>query len=113
MNIIYELGEATAADVQKKLPDPPSYSAVRAMLAKLETKGHVRHHADGPRYVFTATLARDSAQTSALQTLVKTFFAGSTANAVNALVGMAPDKLTRGELDRMAEAIDKARTEGR
>lgn len=113
MNIIYELGESTAAEVQKRLPDPPSYSAVRAMLAKLENKGHLEHREDGPRYVFFATVPHEAAQTSALKQLVQTFFAGSTTKAVNALLGMSGEKLSKDELDNLAQAIDHARDEGR
>src|SRR4029078_10085385 len=81
LDILYERGEATAADVQIALPEPPSYSAVRALLRILEEKGHVRHKQDGPRYVYLPTLARDNAKRSALRHILKTFFDRSGATA--------------------------------
>ena len=64
MHIVYELGRATVAQVRERLPDPPGYSAVRAMLRLLEEKGHLRHRQDGPRYVYLATVPRDKARRS-------------------------------------------------
>jgi predicted transcriptional regulator len=113
MDVVYRLGRATAAEVQEALPDPPSYSAVRALLRILEQKGHLRHEQDGPRYVFLPTLPRDKAQRSALKQLVQTFFGGSTAQAVAALLGAPDAKLTDQDLDRLSHLIDKAREEGR
>ena len=81
VDVIYARGQATAAEVTAALPDPPSYSAVRALLRILEHKGHLRHQEDGPRYVFLPTVSRDRARRSALRTLVKTFFDGSPARA--------------------------------
>ena len=76
MDIVYEAGQASAADVLDRLPDPPSYSAVRAMLRVLEEKGHLRHKQDGPRYVYLPTVSRDEARRSALRRLLRTFFDG-------------------------------------
>ncbi len=112
MDIVYELGQATAAEVLERLPDPPSYSAVRAMLAKLEDKGHLKHRQDGPRYVFSATVARSEAQKTALQRLLKTFFDDSPAKAVNALLGMS-GSLSEEELRQLRRAIEDARKRGR
>lgn len=109
MDILYELGEATAAEVRDRLPDPPSYSATRALLSKLEDKGHIRHHEERLRYVYTPTVPRGQARESALMHLVKTFFDGSVSGAVSGLLGMAGDDLNRAELDRLAEMIDEAR----
>ncbi|HJX01502.1 MAG TPA: BlaI/MecI/CopY family transcriptional regulator, partial [Terriglobales bacterium] len=75
MDIVYRLGRASVSQVQAELPDPPSYSAVRAMLGFLEDKGHLRHHQDGLKYVYVPTTDRNKARASALQHLVKTFFA--------------------------------------
>jgi predicted transcriptional regulator len=111
MDIIYTRGQATAAEVTAALPDPPSYSAVRALLRILEQKGHVRHQQDGPRYVFLPTVSRDRARRSALRNLVRTFFDGSSAQAAAALIDQA--QLSNEEFDRLAEAIEKARKEGR
>jgi predicted transcriptional regulator len=111
MDIIYTRGQATAAEVTAALPDPPSYSAVRALLRILEQKGHVRHQQDGPRYVFLPTVSRDRARRSALRNLVRTFFDGSSAQAAAALIDQA--QLSNEEFERLAEAIEKARKEGR
>src|SRR3954463_13791272 len=81
LDILYERGQATAAEVQAALPEPPSYSAVRALLRILEDKGHVRHQQDGPRYVYLPTLAHDNAKRSALHHVLKTFFDGSAEQA--------------------------------
>jgi BlaI family transcriptional regulator, penicillinase repressor len=111
MDIVYARGQATAAEVTAALPDPPSYSAVRALLRILEQKGHLRHQQDGPRYVFLPTVSRDRARRSALRNIVKTFFDGSTAQAAAALIDQG--QLSDAEFDRLSEAIEKARRENR
>ncbi len=111
MDIIYRQGQATAADVLKSLPDPPGYSAVRAMLRLLEEKGYLRHEQQGPRYVFLPTLPREKARRSALTQVVQTFFDGSTEKAVSALLDYSSSKLSDQELDRLAEMIEQARKE--
>ena len=111
MDIIYARGQATAAEVTAALPDPPSYSAVRALLRILEQKGHLRHQQDGPRYVFLPTVPRDRARRSAMRNLVRTFFDGSAAQAAAALIDQA--QLSDEDFDRLAAVIDKARKEGR
>ena len=111
MDIVYARGQATAAEVTAALPDPPSYSAVRALLRILEQKGHLRHQQDGPRYVFLPIVSRDRARRSALRNLVKTFFDGSTAQAAAALIDQG--QLSDAEFDRLADAIEKARRENR
>lgn len=113
MDVVYRLGRATAAEVQKALPDPPSYSAVRALLRILEEKGHLRHEQDGPRYVFLPTVSRTKAQRSALRQLVQTFFEGSTAQAVAALLDAPDARLSDEELERLSKMIGQARKEGR
>jgi predicted transcriptional regulator len=113
MNIIYRRGRATAAEVLDDLSDPPSYSAVRALLRLLEQKGHLVHQQDGARYVFKPTLSRERARQSALSQVVRTFFDGSTAKAVAALLDLSGSKLSEDELDRLAGMIDEARKEGR
>ena len=85
MDIVYELDQASVADVLERLPDPPSYSAVRAMLRLLEEKGHLTHEQQGARYVYRPTVSRERARRSALRHLVRTFFEGSTEGAVAAL----------------------------
>jgi predicted transcriptional regulator len=111
MDVIYARGQATAADVTAALADPPSYSAVRALLRILEQKGHLRHQHDGPRYVFLPTVPRDRARRSALRNLVRTFFDGSSAQAAAALIDQS--QLSDEDFQRLSHAIDKARKEGR
>jgi predicted transcriptional regulator len=111
MDVVYARGQATAAEVAAALPDPPSYSAVRALLRILEQKGHLRHEEDGPRYVFLPTVSRDRARRSALRNLVKTFFDGSPAQAAAALIDQS--ELSDDEIARLTEVIAKARSEGR
>jgi BlaI family transcriptional regulator, penicillinase repressor len=106
MDIIYARGEATAAEVNAALPDPPSYSAVRALLRILEEKGHLRHREDGPRYVYKPIESREKASRSALKRVVQTFFEGSFTKAVAALVDVEGGKLSPAELKRI-EAIIK------
>src|SRR3954470_6669098 len=112
MDVIYRRGRATAAEVLEDIPDPPSYSAVRAMLRLLEEKGHLRHEQDGPRYVFLPIVNRDRARRSALTHVVRTFFDGSATEAVAALLNEGGN-LTDVELDRLSAMIDRAREEGR
>lgn len=111
MDVIYQRGQATAAEVAEAIPDPPSYSAVRALLRILEQKGFVRHEAQGLRYVFLPTVKRASARRSALKGLVRTFFDGSVAQTMAALLDQ--QKLSPEELDRLATLIDRARKEER
>src|SRR3954462_2177794 len=113
MDVIYRRGHATAAEVLQDLPDPPSYSAVRAMLRVLEEKGHLRHEQQGPRYVFLPTVPREKARRSALKQLVRTFFDGSTEQTVAALLDLSASKLSDDELERLSLLIDQARKEGR
>lgn len=108
MDIIYTRGQATAAEVNAGLPDPPSYSAVRTLLRILEEKGHIKHREEGPRYVYTPTQAREKASRSALRRVVATFFEGSLANAVAALVDEGA-KLSPEELKRIEAVIKKAK----
>lgn len=113
MDVIYRLGRASATDVLTQIPDPPSYSAVRAMLRVLENKGHLRHVLDGKSYVYSPTLARTRASRSALQNMLKTFFDGSTEKAVAALLDISRADLTDDEFARLSRLIDQARQEGR
>jgi BlaI family transcriptional regulator, penicillinase repressor len=112
MDFLYQQGRATAAEVQENLPDPPSYSAVRALLRVLEEKGHARHEQDGPRYVYVPRVARDRAKRSALRHVVRTFFDGSKEQLVAALLDDKSTQLSKDELDRLAGLIERARKEG-
>jgi BlaI family penicillinase repressor len=113
LDLLYRTGKATAADVQAGLPDPPSYSAVRAMLRILEDKGHVRHDLDGLKYVYMPTVARDRAKRSALKHVVNTFFDGSAAQVMAALFEMSPNELGDAELARLRRLIDNAGKDGK
>ena len=113
MDILHRRGRATAHEVLDELADPPSYSAVRTFLRLLEERGHVRHEQDGPRYVYTPTVARRDAQRSAIAHLVETFFDGSVEEAVATLVEASKPKLSKDELARIAALIAKAKKEGR
>jgi len=113
MDIIYEMKEASAVQVLERLPSPPSYSAVRALLRVLEQKGHLAHHQDGPRYVYTPLLPREKARRSALAHLKRTFFDGSTADVVAALLDISEEDLSEEDYRRLTEIIEKARAEGR
>ncbi len=112
LDILYQHGRATAAEVQAALPEPPSYSAVRALLRILEDKGHVRHEQDGPRYVYVPTLGRENAKRSALRHILQTFFDGSAEQAISALLDGSSAKLSGAELDRLARLIESARKSG-
>ncbi len=111
LEILYELGSATAAELHERLPDPPSYSSVRSILRLLEEKGRVEHEKDGPRYVYRPTLARDDARLHALRSLLQTFFAGSTQEAVAALLD--DEGLDESAVQRIVRSIARARKEGR
>lgn len=113
MEILYQRGKASASEVREAMDDAPSYSAVRAMLRVLEEKGHVRHQEEGLKYVYVPVVARDKAKRSAVKHVLDTFFAGSPEQIVAALLDVSASKLTREELDRMAEMIENARREGK
>ena len=94
------------------MPEPPSYSAVRAMLRILEDKGHARHEQDGPRYIYKPTLARNNASKSAMRHMLHTFFDGSAEQAISALLDDHSVQLSDAELDRLARLIAHARKAG-
>lgn len=108
MDIVYSLGSATAAEVLERLPDAPSYSAVRGMLRYLEDKGLLRHEEDGRRYVFYPTTARDKASRTALQHLIKTFFGGSRARTMAALLDVPDAQLSEAQMKALRKAIADA-----
>jgi predicted transcriptional regulator len=113
MDVIYELQEATVNQVLERLPSPPSYSAVRALLRVLEHKGHLSHRQDGPRYVYAPTLPRDRARRSALSHLLKTFFDNSTEDVVAALLDISEENLSEEDYRRLMDLLQKAQKEGR
>lgn len=113
MDIVYRHGRATAAEVLARLPSPPSYSAVRAMLRILEEKGHLAHTQDGPRYVYRPTVAPAEARRTALQHVLRTFFGGSASAAMAALLDEAASEVSGEELERLAALIEDAQQNGR
>ena len=110
---IFRLGRATVGEVLAELPDPPSYSAVRAMLGKLEKKGFVRHQEDGPRYVYLPAMPTERARRTAMQNLVETFFKGSAESAAAALLGMTDTAIDQTTVTRLAALVAQAKKEGR
>src|ERR1044072_2801226 len=113
MEIVYRKGKATAAEVHEAMPDRPSYSAVRALLRVLETKGHLRHREDGPRYVFSPPVPRPSARPNARQRIVGTFFAGSVTDAVAPLLDLESARLDDEELVRLSTLVAEAQQKGK
>lgn len=113
MEILYQRGKASAAEVREAMEDAPGYSAVRAMLRTLEEKGHIRHRAEELKYVYVPTLTRDKAKRSAVKHLMDTFFNDSPEQIVAALLDVSSQNLSREQLDRMSEMIAKARKEGK
>jgi predicted transcriptional regulator len=113
MQIVYRLGRATASEVRENLPEPPSYSAVRALLRVLEEKGHLRHQQDGPRYIYSPTVPLQKARRSALRGILQNFFANSHEQMIAALLDDPATEISSAELDRLARMIEKARKEGR
>lgn len=109
MDILFEMHEATAQEVRERLPDPPSNSAARALLARLERKGAISHLERDLRYVYVPVISRQEAQESALSRMVKVFYDGSLANAVTGLVEHSGDKLSDDELADLENAIRNAR----
>ena len=113
MEIVYQQGRVTAAEVRERMAEAPSYSAVRAMLRILEDKGHLRHEQEGPRYVFLPTVPHEEASETALRRLVRTFFADSPEGAMAALLELEGDRLDEEALARIAARIREAQREGR
>jgi BlaI family transcriptional regulator, penicillinase repressor len=112
VDILYKLRRATAAEVMAALSGSPTYSTVRTQLRVLEEKGYVRHEEHGLRYVYSPAMARGAARKSALKHLVETFFDGSAEQVVAAVLGGEGSRLSRDELDRIADLVARARKEG-
>jgi len=112
VDVVYRLGRASVADVRAELDDPPSYSAVRGMLNLLEEKGHLRHVADGLRYVYLPVVAPADARRSAMAHVVRTFFGGSTADAASALLDLPDRRMSREELAQLSRLVKDALKEG-
>ncbi len=113
MDIVYRLGRATAAEIRRNMAAPPSYSSVRSTLSSLERKEHLRHEFDGNRYIYAPTVLREKARLSALDHLLTTFFDGSAAAVVAALLESGQADLSTQELDELSTLIQHTRKEGR
>jgi predicted transcriptional regulator len=111
MDAVHHLGEASVAEVREKLPEAPSYSAVRTMMRLLEQKGFLKHRQDGTKYVYRSTQTLEKARRSAWKHLLNTFFRGSTGDAVAAVLDLSADDLSAEEFDRLSRLIEKARRE--
>ncbi len=109
MTFIYRQGEATAAEVQEGIANPPSYSGVRAMLRILEEKGHLKHRKEGARYIYEPTISPDEAGRSAIDYMMQAFFSGSAERAVAALLDVKGNELSEQDLDRLARMIERAK----
>ena len=108
LDVLYALGDtASAEDIRARLTDPPSYSAVRAMLAKLEGKGVIRHRAEGLRYVYSPVASRTAAQRKAVSQLMRVFFGGSPMQAAAAL--LKQESWSDAELDALRQEIETVR----
>ena len=112
MDAVYRVGRASVSDVLAEIPDPPSYSSVRAIMGKLEEKGQLAHEQEGARYIYFAIQPRGEARETALRRLMKTFFDGSPSKAVAAVLDVADD-LGPAELDELEALIRQAREGGR
>jgi predicted transcriptional regulator len=113
MDALYSLGKATAAQILERIPDPPTYTAIRTHLTILEKKGHVRHASDGTRYVYEPRVARAEMGRRAIETVLKTFYGDSVERVVAALLSREETNVSREELERLARLIEKAKEEGR
>ncbi|HUX06760.1 MAG TPA: BlaI/MecI/CopY family transcriptional regulator [Acidobacteriota bacterium] len=113
MDIVYQMGKATAVDVENNLPNPPGNATVRKILGKLENKGFLKHERDGKRFVYAPTIPADTARTTAIDHLVDTFFRGSAASAVVALLDRSKTSLTEDDTETILNLIEETRKEGR
>ena len=112
MDVLYQRQRASAAEIRESLANPPSYSAVRALLRILEDKGHIRHAEKDLRYVYYPAVPRERVRRAALRHVVETFFDGSAAAAVATLLDPSTARVSEGELERISELIAKARKGG-
>src|SRR5258706_14963394 len=113
LDILYQRGKASATEVRDAMEDAPSNSAVRTLLRVLEEKGHVRRRAEGLKYVYVPAVAKEKAKRTAIKHLLETYFDGCSEQIVAALLDVSSRQLTREELDRMTEMIEKAKREGK
>ena len=107
MNIVYQLGEASVADVEHRMKDGPGYDSIRVTLGILTRKGFVKHRREQRRYIYSPTVPRTEASRTAMRNLLRTFFAGSAPRAVLAMLDMSSSKLTKKDLDKIAAWVEK------
>ena len=113
MDVIYRMGKATAVDVTEQIPDPPGNATVRKLLRILEEKGHLRHQRDGSRFVYSPTVSKETARESAMSHMLDTFFRGSAARAVIALLDQTEGEISDSERRQIMDLIERSRKEGR
>ena len=113
MDVLHRKGAASVAEVRTALPDPPGYSAIRALLRILEEKGYARHREEAGRYVYLPRASKQTASRSALKRVVSTFFQGSVTQAMAALLEAADTELSDAELDELQQIIKQVKKEGR
>lgn len=111
MDAVYQLKEASVADVVERMPDEPSYNTVRVTLGILEKKGYLKHRKEGRRYVYSPMVPVEKAKRSAMGHLLKTFFSGSPSKAILTLLDMTSSKLSEEELEEISGWIDDAKEE--
>lgn len=112
MDVVYQRGEISAAEIQAAIPDPPGYSAVRALLTLLIKKRHLRHRKDGRRYLYSPVVSRERVKRTMLGRVVETFFGNSVENVVATLIDMSATRMTEDELERLQRLINEHRREG-
>ena len=112
MDVLLQLGTASARDIWAQMPDQPSYSTARKLLSVLEEKGHVKHKQTGRSYLYCPTKPRAKMAETALKRLRDTFFGGSTEQVVSGLLGMKDTQLSADELTRLSALIEQAKKEG-
>jgi predicted transcriptional regulator len=113
MDVLHQLGRASVGDVRDRLVDPPTYSSVRTMLGHLERKGLLRRDRSGVKHLYSPMQSRWAASRSALRSVIDTFFPKSPGDALAALIDDSAEKLSQAELDRLEQAIRRARKEGK
>lgn len=110
MEIVYQRGKASVADVIEAMDEPPSYSAIRTIMNLMVDKGFLKYKCEGKKYVYFPTVAREKASRSAINSLIDTFFSGSVAQAVVSLINSNKNNLSGDDLDRLAKLIDDAKS---
>ncbi len=112
MDVIYRLGEATAAEVMRQIPEPPGYSTVRTLLGVLERKGHLQHQRRGHHYVYSPTTPVEKASNSMLEHVMETFFDGSASRIVSAVLDISDTQMSMREYDEILAIVKTAKKEG-